>query len=66
MCNRFFSPGVVKVSTLDYEGHFSLNSALTKDYVPVVCIHSEIAKQGPAAATARESSHYYTTTRETS
>ena len=24
--------------------HFSLNSALTKGYVPVVCIHSEIAK----------------------
>ena len=32
------------VSTLDYEVHFSLNSALTKGYVPVVRIHSEIAK----------------------
>ena len=32
------------VSTLDYEVHFSLNSALTKGYVPVVRIYSEIAK----------------------
>ena len=39
-----FSPGFVMVSTLDYEVLFSLNSALTKGYVPVVCIHSEIAK----------------------
>ena len=39
-----FFPGVVRLSTLDYEMHFSLLSALAKDYVPVVCIHSEIAK----------------------
>ena len=44
ICAVDFFPGFGKVSTLDYEVHFSLLSALTRDYVPVVRIHSEIAK----------------------
>ena len=76
ICAIDFFPGVVRLSTLDYEMHFSLLSALAKDYVPVVCIHSEIAKHSrdqpllyyysTASTTARETSHYYTTAQETS
>ena len=44
ICAVDFFPGFGKVSTLDYELHFSLHHAVTKDYVPEVCIHSEIAK----------------------